>query len=366
MQLVPHPRQVSAVFNNVYKGKRVLVTGHTGFKGSWLCLWLKDLGAHVTGYSLETPVSEPNHYALLDTSGIDDRRGDIRDYAGLKRVIDEVRPEIVFHMAAQPLVRLSYAVPLETLHTNVMGTANVLQACRGVEGLRGIVNITSDKCYENTGKAAGYVETDPMGGHDPYSMSKGCAELVAASFAKSFEDLAPLASVRAGNVVGGGDWAADRLIPDAVRAMVDGRDLVIRRPDAVRPWQHVLEPLSGYLLIGQKLMEGADVVGGWNFGPNPESVLTVGEVLDVLKKNMPFDYSRPERIEGVHEAALLTLDSTKALEKLEWTPVWDAPTMLRHTAQWYDAFVQRGEVMSLDQLKEYVADAAAKGQAWAS
>lgn len=354
------------MFNNAYKGRRVLVTGHTGFKGSWLCLWLKELGAHVTGYSLEAPVSEPNHYSLLGLDGVDDRRGDIRDYADLKRVVDEVRPEVVFHMAAQPLVRLSYAVPLATLHTNVMGTANVLQACRGVAGLMGVVNVTSDKCYENTGKSSGYVETDPMGGHDPYSASKGCAELVAASFARAFGDLAPLASVRAGNVVGGGDWAIDRLIPDAVRAMADGAVLDIRRPDAVRPWQHVLEPLSGYLLVGQQMLEGKDVEGGWNFGPNPESVLTVQHVLDALKQHMDFDYSAPAQVEGVHEATLLTLNSGKAAEKLNWQPVWDADTMLRHTAQWYDAFVKRGEVLSVVQLKAYVADAAAKGQAWAS
>ncbi|RYG62346.1 MAG: CDP-glucose 4,6-dehydratase [Alphaproteobacteria bacterium] len=354
------------MFKDIYKGRRVLVTGHTGFKGSWLCMWLQQLGAEVTGYSLEGAVTEPNHYRLLDMSGMDDRRGDIRDYATLKRVVDEVKPELVFHMAAQPLVRLSYQQPLDTFATNVMGAANVLQACRSVEGLMGVVNITSDKCYENTGKHGGYVETDPMGGHDPYSASKGCAELVAASFARAYSDLAPVASVRAGNVVGGGDWAADRLIPDAVRAKTEGRELDIRRPDAVRPWQHVLEPLSGYLLVGQRLLEGADVAGGWNFGPDHTSVLTVEDVLDTLKTHMAFDYSKPEDAAGMHEATLLTLDSTKAKQQLDWKPVWDAATMLKHTAEWYESFLSTGEIISTRQLHAYVADAAAEGQAWAS
>ncbi|RYG60996.1 MAG: CDP-glucose 4,6-dehydratase [Alphaproteobacteria bacterium] len=354
------------MFKDIYRRRRVLVTGHAGFKGSWLCMWLQQLGAEVTGYSLEGTVTEPNHYGLLDMSGIDDRRGDIRDYAALKRVVDEVKPELVFHMAAQPLVGLSYLQPLDTFATNVMGAANILQACRGVESLKGVVNITSDKCYENTGKDGGYVETDAMGGHDPYSASKGCAELVAASFARAFDDLAPVASVRAGNVIGGGDWARDRLIPDVVKAKTESRELVIRRPGAVRPWQHVLEPLSGYLLVGQRMLEGAAVAGGWNFGPNPESVLTVQTVLEKLKLDMDFAYRAPEVEDGYHEAAVLTLNSDKATEKLGWEPIWDAETMLRKTGQWYEAFVQRGEVTSLQQLETYVADAAVKGQPWAS
>lgn len=353
------------MFADVYRGKRVLVTGHTGFKGSWLCLWLKMLGAEVTGYSLDVP-TDPAHFDLLSLD-MDDRRGDILDFESVRGVVREVRPHAVFHMAAQPLVRLSYREPLPTLAVNVMGTAHLLEACRGVDPIAAIINVTSDKCYENVGKATGYVETDAMGGHDPYSASKGCAELVAASYRRAFADLPPMASVRAGNVIGGGDWAADRLIPDMARAVAAGEEVVIRRPDAVRPWQYVLEPLSGYLLLGQKLLQGDQTVtGGWNFGPDPECVLTVGDVLLRLHPLMGLRYRIDQAQADLHEATLLTLDSTKAHKVLDWRPVWSAEAMLEKTAQWYGAFIHDKKLLSTQQLQAFAADARAKGMAWAS
>lgn len=335
-------------FGGAFAGRRVVLTGHTGFKGSWLALWLHELGAKVTGIALP-PETKPNHWDLLELP-VDDRRLDIRDFDGMLAAFREAQPEVVFHLAAQPLVRRSYRDPLETWSTNVLGTANVLEACRQVGGVRAIVCVTTDKCYENREWHWGYRETDRLGGHDPYSASKAGAELVAASYRKSFFSVVPsagqatlLATARAGNVVGGGDWSEDRLIPDLVRAVAAGRSLEIRSPAATRPWQHVLESLSGYLLLGQRLLAGdSGVADSWNFGPNAEGNRTVHEVLELLAGHWPelrwqlSDAPRP------HEAGLLYLDCAKAKNELGWRPSWSLETTLEKTAEWYRGWLERG------------------------
>ena len=279
------------MFRGVYKGKKVLVTGHTGFKGSWLSLWLIKLGAKVIGYALEPPTNS-NHFELLNLDMVS-IIGDIRDRDRLNAIFKKYKPEVVFHLAAQPLVRYSYINPVETFETNVMGTINVFEACRITESVKAIVNITSDKCYENKEWIWGYRESDPLGGYDPYSASKGCAELVTSSYRKSFfnpEDYSKkhntlLASARSGNVIGGGDWGKDRLIPDIVRAISKNEKLYIRNPKATRPWQHVLEPLSGYLFLGQMLLEGkTEFADAWNFGPNEGCHTDVETVVKKIKR----------------------------------------------------------------------------------
>lgn len=354
------------LFADIYRGKRVLVTGHTGFKGSWLALWLHELGAEVTGISLP-PESHPNHWDLLHLP-IDDHRLDIRDDIALRRVFTEKQPEIVFHLAAQPLVRRSYREPLETWSTNVMGTANLLEACRQQSSVRAIVAITTDKCYENREWPWGYRENDRLGGHDPYSASKAGAELVAASYRNAFfnTDTAPLlATARAGNVIGGGDWSEDRLIPDLVRALQQNQSLEIRSPQATRPWQHVLESLSGYLLLGQKLLAVDKAFAeAWNFGPEPEGNRTVSEVLDKLSQqweNMRWHVTEKPQ---PHEATLLYLDSAKARSMLHWQPVWDIDTTLARTAAWYRTWLEAGEIISRAQLTDYIADAARANIEW--
>ena len=283
--------QDSTLFNGIYNNKTVLVTGHTGFKGSWLCFWLIQMGAKVIGYSLEPPTS-PNHFELLNLDMVS-VIGDIRDSDKLNAVFAQYQPEIVFHLAAQPLVRLSYKEPVETFETNVIGTLKVFEACRNTKSVRAIVNITSDKCYENKEWVWGYRENDPMGGYDPYSASKGCAELVTSSYRNSFFNVNEygkshnvlLASCRAGNVIGGGDWAKDRLMTDIMVAVSEGKKVVIRNPRATMPWQHVLEPLSGYLMLGQKLFEGKkEFAQAWNFGPGEQGAITVKEVVENIKK----------------------------------------------------------------------------------
>jgi CDP-glucose 4,6-dehydratase len=275
------------MFENSYQNKKVLVTGHTGFKGSWLIKWLEMLGAEVQGISLE-PNTEPNHFTLIH-SDIKSHILDIRDAEKLSKTIRSINPDIVFHLAAQPLVRESYEYPLETLQTNVMGTANVLNACRGLDNLKAILVVTTDKCYENKEWIWGYRESDPMGGYDPYSMSKGCAELVVSSFRRSYFNLDDyskkhstlLATARGGNVIGGGDWSKDRLIPDIIKSVVKQQSVMIRSPHSTRPWQHVLECLSGYLMLGQKLLQGEKAFAeAWNFGPPGDAEASV---LDVLK-----------------------------------------------------------------------------------
>ncbi len=338
---------------NFWRGKRVLVTGHTGFKGGWLCLWLQSLGAEVTGYALKPPTDPSLFYVARVGEGMRSITGDVRDFAELKRVFSEVEPEIVFHMAAQPLVRYSYADPIETYSVNVMGTVNVLEAVRAVRSVRAVVNITSDKCYENKEWIWGYRENEPMGGFDPYSNSKGCAELVTSAYRNSFfnaDDHAQhgvsLASARAGNVIGGGDWAQDRLIPDMLRAMGGGKPVVIRNPLAIRPWQHVLEPLSGYLLLAQKLCEdGAIYADGWNFGPEDENAKPVSWIVEKMIGLWGETASwKLEDAKQPHEALHLKLDCSKAKSQLNWRPKWNLDKTLTSIVEWHQALL-RGDDM---------------------
>jgi len=355
------------LFTDVYRGSRVLVTGHTGFKGSWLALWLQELGAEVSGIALD-PETEPSHWNLLALD-VDDRRLDIRDAGALAAAIQDIRPEIVFHLAAQPLVRRSYRDPLETWSTNVMGTANVLETCRQCESVRAIVAVTTDKCYENKEWPWGYRENDRLGGHDPYSASKAGAELVAASYRKAFFATAGaplLATARAGNVIGGGDWSVDRLIPDLVRAVGEGVSLEIRSPGATRPWQHVLESLNGYLQLGQRLLEGdAAFAKAWNFGPALEGNRRVAEVLGILSQSWPQLRWHLTGQPQPHEATLLYLDSAMANAELKWSPVWSLEEALAATAGWYGEWLEHRTLATRRQLAEFTASAEAKGIAWA-
>ena len=351
------------LFGGCYFGKKVFLTGHTGFKGSWAALWLTKLGAEVTGFALEAPTN-PNHLDLLNLD-IKSIIGDIRDAKALSEAMIDARPDVVIHMAAQPLVRYSYDEPVETFETNVMGTVNLLEACRKVPSIRAIINITTDKCYENKEWLWGYRENDPMGGYDPYSASKGCAELVASSYRNSFfnnDDYGKkhntlLASVRAGNVIGGGDWALDRLIPDIIRATVNKEKVEIRSPRATRPWQHVLEPISGYLALGQKLIEGEiSFAEAWNFGPEDSSVVDVENVVKSVKKHWDtFEYIINEQAANLHEAKLLKLDSSKAAFKLGWKSSWSYEQAFERTILWYKNYYEQGKICSEEDLELYVA-----------
>ena len=345
-------------------GKRVLITGHTGFKGGWLALWLQSMGAQVHGYALAPP-TDPSLFELarIAQTMASSHTGDVRDLAHLQRVLTEVQPEIVFHMAAQPLVRLSYEQPVETYATNVMGTVHLLEAVRHTPGVRVVVNITTDKCYENREWVWGYRENEPMGGHDPYSNSKGCMELVTSAYRQSFfnpKDHAhhgvALASVRAGNVIGGGDWAADRLLPDMIRAFVAEQPVVIRNPHAIRPWQHVLEPLSGYLLLAEKLWDqGPAFAEGWNFGPNEEDARPVGWIVEQLVARWPGASWRLDGGQNPHEATHLRLDCLKAKTRLDWRPRWSLSEALTRIVEWYRA-QEAGEDMrevTLRQIHQY-------------
>lgn len=326
-----------------WRGKRVMVTGHTGFKGSWLCLWLLEMGAKVIGYALP-PASERDNYVVC---GLDqklaDIRGNILDAERIENVVRKYQPEIIFHLAAQPLVRLSYREPKLTYETNVIGTLNILEAIRQVDCVRSAVMITTDKCYENHRSMRGYCETDPMGGYDPYSASKGCAELLIASYRRSFFAYGgsgtcktAVASARAGNVIGGGDWAADRLIPDCIRAMEAGKPVMLRNPGAIRPWQFVLEPLRGYLMLAERLWsEPAEFCEAWNFGPDAKQVATVGEVAGQLARIHGGNVESKEEPTAPHEEAVLLLDSTKARERLGWTSRLSLEETIRWTAEWY-------------------------------
>lgn len=346
------------VSGSPWAGRRVLVTGHTGFKGGWLSLWLHALGAEVTGFALPAPTNP----SFFDQVRLDELvthvEGDVRDLDAVAAVVRDARPEVVFHLAAQPLVRMSYAEPVETYATNVMGTVNLLEGCRAATDLRAVVCVTSDKCYENREWIWPYRESDPMGGYDPYSSSKGAAELVVAAYRRSFfEQRARIASVRAGNVIGGGDWALDRLIPDIVRALLSGAEPEIRNPNSVRPWQHVLDALSGYLLVAERLFDGGNEAAcAWNFGPADDDTQPVGWVVEQMFQQwgVPTSWSRPEGVQP-HEAALLKLDSSKARAELGWRPRLRLKEALANVVDWHSQ-VARGadaRAVSLRQLAKY-------------
>ena len=347
-------------FNGIYRGKRVLVTGHTGFKGSWLSIWLNELGADVAGYALDPYTDKDNFVVTGLKEKLHDIRADVRNYERLSSVFQEYQPEIVFHLAAQPLVRLSYEEPRETYDTNVMGTVNVLECVRETDSVKAAVVITSDKCYENIEKDYAYKETDPVGGYDPYSSSKGCAELVVSAYLRSYFNpdegsKTGLASARAGNVIGGGDWAKDRIMTDCVLALKSGKTITVRNPDAVRPWQHVLEPLSGYLLLASKLYSEPHVfAGAWNFGPDNSSVITVKALVENLIRI--WGSGKWEDVSGEgdpHEANLLMLDIVKAKEILGWTPKLNINGMLNFTADWYKED-SVDYAFGVKQLKDYI------------
>jgi CDP-glucose 4,6-dehydratase len=354
------------MFSGIYQNRRVLVTGHTGFKGSWLVLWLQALGARVTGMALPAETT-PNHWGLLELD-IESHCVDVRDEAMVRKRISQLRPEMVFHLAAQPLVRRSYEDPLGTWATNVMGTANVLDACRQVDSVASIVVVTTDKCYENKERSWGYREIEALGGHDPYSASKGGSELVAASYRRSFFGSAAsplLATARAGNVIGGGDWSEDRLIPDLVRSIGSNGCLEIRSPDATRPWQHVLDCLSGYLLLGQQLQEGnRSCADAWNFGPDRDGNRQVKQVLAAFMADWPRAQWRCTALPQVRVAQSLYLDSGKAREKLLWKPVLTFDEGVATTSEWYRACLERHQVASGAQLQRYVRLARDRGLPW--
>jgi CDP-glucose 4,6-dehydratase len=359
---------VNGLFDDVYRGRRVLVTGHTGFKGSWLCLWLRELGADVTALALPADTA-PSHWSLLGLDDVAAIEADVRDADAVERVVAGSRPEIVFHLAAQSLVRRGYRHPRDTFATNVGGLVNLLESVRRCDSVRAVVSVTTDKVYrEPAPSASGYREDDPLGGHDPYSASKACAEIVTECYRGSFLAAAGcgVATARAGNVIGGGDWAEDRLVPDLVRAAAAGDVLRLRHPEAIRPWQHVLEPLSGYLVLGQSLLAGGAVDGAWNFGPSADATLTVGELAERLRVAWPGLAIAASPGPHPREAARLTLDSTRARERLGWAPVWDAERTIERTAGWYAAYHRDGRVESRDDLAAYVDDARRAGARWAA
>jgi CDP-glucose 4,6-dehydratase len=339
---------------STWEGRRVFITGHTGFKGGWLCHWLASKGAMIRGYSLD-PETDPNLFTAASVGKIlDDVRGDICDLDRLKKSMAEFAPDVVFHLAAQPLVRRSYADPVGTFATNVMGTANVLEAVRSTPSVRAVVCVTTDKCYENKEWVWPYRETDPLGGHDPYSSSKACAEIVAAAYRSSFftvdrlnEHHVSLATARAGNVIGGGDWSEDRLIPDLIRGFQAKRAVLIRRPDAIRPWQHVLEPVHGYILLAEKLLAGqGQFATAFNFGPRDEDAWTVGCIAGELANLWgPGASWERDSSQSVHEASYLRLDASRARTELDWRPRLPIHGALEWTVSWYLAW-QRGADMS--------------------
>jgi CDP-glucose 4,6-dehydratase len=349
-----------------WRGKRVLVTGHSGFKGGWLALWLQGLGAKVAGYSLPAP-TEPSLFEIARiASGMDSVAGDVRDPAALTKAVKAAAPEIIIHMAAQPIVRQSYADPIETYATNVMGTVNVLEAARSIAGLRAVLIITSDKCYENADDRRFYRENDGLGGSDPYSSSKACAELVTAAYRSSFfngkSGTAAVASARAGNVIGGGDWAADRLIPDAVRAFSNGERLKLRHPQATRPWQHVLDALYGYLLLAERLCANASRhAEPWNFGPPNDSVMTVADVATAVAKKWGNNAAwEKDGAAGPHEAPYLGVDAGKARAQLGWKPRLEVADAIDWTVDWYRAWRDGDDMRRFSEVQIEQYNSAAK------
>jgi len=358
------------VFNGIYRNRRVLVTGHTGFKGSWLCRWLEILGAEVVGYSLD-PITNPSHFNLLKlntTSYIND----IRDYPALKRVFLDFKPEIVFHLAAQPSVLVSYEQPLETFSTNVIGTANILEISRKTDSVKSVIVITTDKCYKNNEWIYGYREVDELGGHDPYSASKACSELVTSSYRKSYntsnEKTPKIASARAGNVIGGGDWTLNRIVTDVMLAVSSNEKIGIRNPKSSRPWQHVLEPLSGYLLLGQLMFQDRDSIDdAWNFGPSLNSNLTTESLVELMNSEWPKIIGEfAEDPQAKYEAGLLMLDSTKAKTFLGWNPIWNIKETVKYTVEWYRLFIEHNEVTTDRQINLYMSDAKKNNAIWAA
>lgn len=346
-----------------WRGRRVFLTGHTGFKGGWMALVMKSLGSEVTGYAL----APDDHRGIFSAAGVErDVRhiiGDVRDLSALQHAIEKAQPEIVIHMAAQSLVRRSYASPVETYATNVMGTVNVLEALRGCGTVAAIVIVTSDKCYENVGRAHGYKEDEPLGGSDPYSSSKGCVELVTQAYRRSFfgkRGAVPIASARAGNVIGGGDWAEDRLVPDAMRAFLDRKSLELRNPQSLRPWQHVIDPVLAYMLLAEKLVEGGEEFAeAWNFGPSAGSEILVGQLADMLVRAWGQDASwRRDNEEHPAEAAFLKLDCFKARDRLVWRPLLNTERSVALTVDWYRAFQRKANMrdISRGQIAEVLSE----------
>lgn len=355
MENVVNPTNLPDATPNLWEGRRVFLTGHTGFKGGWLALWLASKGAQVRGYALD-PWTEPNLFTAASIAEIlDDDRGDIRDYPKLEASLTDFEPEVVFHLAAQPLLRRSYADPLGTYGTNVMGTANLLEAVRKCPTVRAVVCVTTDKCYQNREWAWPYRETDPLGGHDPYSSSKACAEIVAAAYRDSYfapsrwsEHRLALATARAGNVIGGGDWSEDRLIPDLIRGFHDGQPVLIRQPNAIRPWQHVLEPLHGYMILAEKLLAGSvEAASAFNFGPGEDDAWPVERITAKLAAMWgPGATWVHDTAPSVHEAHYLKLDSSKARAELGWRPRLNLEMALEWTMQWYRQWQSGAEMAS--------------------
>ncbi|MFQ3368171.1 MAG: CDP-glucose 4,6-dehydratase [Methylophilaceae bacterium] len=352
---------MGTIDKDFWRGKRIFLTGHTGFKGSWLSLWLFSLEAEVKGYALNplTPFSLFSEAKV--GSIIDSQIADIKDQDKLHESMTAFNPDILIHMAAQPLVRNSYDEPIETYEVNVMGTAKVLEVARSCPNLKAIVNITTDKCYENDGRSSSYRESDAIGGYDPYSSSKGCAELITATYRRSFlqDQGVGLASARAGNVIGGGDWADARLIPDILSSFEKNNPVVIRNPKAIRPWQHVLEPLSGYLILAQKLYnDHTEYAEGWNFGPNEQGLRPVDWILDEMIVNWPGSSWRLDEKINPHEADILKLDISKAKSKLGWQPIWELGYALKKIVHWHRAWINKENMQAicLAEIKEYTRD----------
>ena len=332
-------------------GKKILITGHTGFKGSWLCLWLQLLGAELSGFALKSPTKPALFEEANVAKGMMSFCGDIRNFDAVLDIIEKCQPEIIFHLAAQPIVRQSYKIPIQTYETNVMGTVNVLEAARRVKSVKALINITTDKCYENKEISRGYREDEPMGGHDPYSSSKGCSELITSAYRRSFykESGIALASARGGNVIGGGDWTTDRLIPDILKSFENNKPVIIRNPNSIRPWQHVLEVLSGYLILAEKLYEDKDLFSsGWNFGPNNEDSKSVKWIVEYMtgkwKKGTEWTLDKEN---NPHEANYLKLDISKAKSLLGWQPLWTLEQALEKVLEWHKSWVNKEEIKKI-------------------
>lgn len=355
------------LFDNIYKDKKVFVTGHTGFKGSWLCLWLQALGAQVVGYSF--PLDEINetnrHFQSLNLD-CENHYSDICDIETLSQVMQKVKPDIVFHLAAQSLVREAYINPVSTFQTNLIGSLNLYESCLKVDSVKAIVSITTDKVYQNNEWNWGYREIDRLGGSDPYSASKSCVEIMTQSYRKSFfkDNKILLATARAGNVIGGGDWAKDRLIPDIIKAYQNEESIEIRNPNAVRPWQHVLESLTGYLLLGQRLLENKkSFADSWNFGPDEGDTISVEGILSRMQVYLPkvnVNYGNSE----FSESQLLKLDCSKAKKELKWYPLWNIEETIKNTVLWYKAYLEDNRVISIQQLNEFIIKAKSNNATW--